>query len=177
MKRKFLWFFIISGGLILLDQITKIIAADTLKGKSPAELIPGVLELRYIENRGAAWGMMQGAGIFFIILTCAVMAGMIFLVAKMPTEKRFRPLLAFAIQLFAGGIGNLIDRIGLRYVRDFVYFKIIDFPVFNIADVCVTCAVCLLVILVIFVYREKDYEMFKKKKKNVTQSEESLDTE
>jgi len=102
---------------------------------------------------------------------------MIFLVAKMPTEKRFRPLLAFAIQLFAGGIGNLIDRIGLRYVRDFVYFKIIDFPVFNIADVCVTCAVCLLVILVIFVYREKDYEMFKKKKKNVTQSEESLDTE
>ena len=75
MKRKFLWFFIISGGLILLDQITKIIAADTLKGKSPAELIPGVLELRYIENRGAAWGMMQGAGIFFIILTCAVMAG------------------------------------------------------------------------------------------------------
>ena len=170
MKRKFLWFFIISGILIFFDQITKIIAADTLKGNAPAELIPGVLEFRYFENRGAAWGMMQGAGIFFIILTFAVMAGMIVLVAKMPAVKRFRPLLAFAIQLFAGGIGNLIDRIGLHYVRDFIYFKIIDFPVFNVADVCVTCGVCLLVILVVFVYREKDYALFKKKGS-------SLDTE
>lgn len=171
MKKKFLWFFIISGILIFFDQITKIIAANTLKGNSPAELIPGVLEFRYIENRGAAWGMMQGAGIFFIILTFAVMAGMIVLVAKMPSVKRFRPLLAFAIQLFAGGIGNLIDRIALHYVRDFIYFRIIDFPVFNVADVCVTCGVCLLVILVIFVYREKDYALFKKKGNG------SLDTE
>lgn len=177
MKRKFLWFFIISGALILLDQITKIIAADTLKGNAPATVIPGILEFRYIENRGAAWGMMQGAGIFFIILTCAVMAGMIFLVAKTPPVKRFKPLLAFAIQLFAGGVGNLIDRVGLRYVRDFIYFKIIDFPVFNVADICVTCGVCLLVLLVIFVYREKDYEMFKKRKKHVTEGEKSLDTE
>ena len=171
MKRKFLWFFIFSGILIFFDQITKIIAADTLKGNAPAEIIPGVLEFRYIENRGAAWGMMQGAGIFFIILTFAVMAGMIVLVAKMPSVKRFRPLLAFAIQLFAGGIGNLIDRIGLHYVRDFIYFKIIDFPVFNVADICVTCGVCLLVILVVFVYREKDYALFKRKK------DSSLDTE
>ena len=115
--------------------------------------------------------MMQGAGVFFIILTFAVMAGMIVLVAKMPSVKRFRPLMAFAIQLFAGGIGNLIDRIGLHYVRDFIYFKLIDFPVFNVADVCVTCGVCLLVILVIFVYREKDYALFKRKK------DSSLDTE
>ena len=164
MKGKFIWFFIISGALVFLDQITKIIAANTLKGNAPAQIIPGVLELRYIENRGAAWGMMQGAGIFFIILTAAVMAGVIFLVAKMPSVKRFRPLLAFAIQLFAGGIGNLIDRAGLHYVRDFIYFKIIDFPVFNVADICVTCSICLLVILVIFVYRENDYALFKKEK-------------
>lgn len=163
MKRKFLWFFLIAGGLIFFDQITKIIAADTLKGKAPAEIIPGVLELRYIENRGAAWGMFQGAGIFFIILTIAVMVGIIVLVAKMPPVKRFRPLLAFAIQLFAGGVGNLIDRIGLRYVRDFIYIKAIDFPVFNVADICVTCSVSLLVLLVIFVYRDKDYKLFKKK--------------
>ena len=165
MKFKFLIFFIISGALVALDQITKAIAAATLKGNAPAELIKGVLEFRYIENRGAAWGMMQGAGIFFIILTAAVMAGMIVLVAKMPAHRRFRPFLAFAIQIFAGGVGNLIDRVGLRYVRDFIYFKAIDFPVFNVADICVTCGICLLVILVIFVYREKDYEMFKKKNK------------
>lgn len=175
MKRKFLWFFIISGAIIFLDQITKIIAANTLKGNAPAEIIPGVLELRYIENRGAAWGMMQGAGIFFIILTIAVMVGVIVLVAKMPSVKRFRPLLAFAIQLFAGGIGNLIDRIGLRYVRDFIYFKAIDFPVFNVADVSVTCGVCLLVLLVIFVYREKDYRLFKKNRENG--DDQSLDAE
>ncbi len=164
MKKKFLWFFIFSGILVFFDQLTKIIAANTLKGNPPASVIPGILEFRYVENRGAAWGMMQGAGIFFIILTIAVMAGVIFLVTKIPQVKRFRPLMAFAIQLFAGGVGNLIDRIGLHYVRDFIYFKVIDFPVFNVADVCVTCGVSLLVILVIFVYREKDYEMFKKKK-------------
>ena len=119
--------------------------------------------------------MMQGAGIFFIILTIAVMVGVIVLVAKMPPVKRFRPLLAFAIQLFAGGIGNLIDRIGLHYVRDFIYFKAIDFPVFNVADVSVTCGVSLLVLLLIFVYREKDYAMFKRKRTGG--DDQSLDTE
>ena len=144
---KFIVFFIVSAILVAADQITKIAAAHFLKGKDPFVIIPGVLEFRYLENRGLAWGMMQGAGIFFMV--------------RLPYKKRFYPLIAFAAQLFAGGIGNLIDRVGLKYVRDFIYVKAINFPIFNVADVCVTCAISLLVILIIFVYREKDYEQLK----------------
>ena len=158
---KFIVFFIVSAILVAADQITKIAAAHFLKGKDPFVIIPGVLEFRYLENRGMAWGMMQGAGIFFIILTCAILTAVIFFMVRLPYKKRFYPLIAFAAQLFAGGVGNLIDRVGLKYVRDFIYVKAINFPIFNVADVCVTCAISLLVILIIFVYREKDYEQLK----------------
>ena len=71
-----------------------------------------------------------------------------------------------AMLIFAGGLGNLIDRIALGYVRDFIDFYGVGFPVFNVADVCVSVAVIMLVILLIFVYRDKDYKAFKKKKKD-----------
>ncbi len=161
MRKKFIIFFIVSAILVLVDQITKVAASVTLKGKDPFIVIPGVLEFRYLENRGMAWGMMQGAGIFFIILTCAILTAVIFFMVRLPFKKRFYPLLAFGAQLFAGGIGNLIDRVALHYVRDFIYVSAINFPIFNVADMCVTCAISLLVILIIFVYREKDYEQLK----------------
>lgn len=164
MKKNFIIFFICVAGLVLIDQLTKIAAASALKGGGEFIVIKGFLRFSYVENRGAAWGMMQGAGIFFIILTIAIMALVIYFITRIPKGSRYVPLLIVAILLFAGGLGNLIDRIGLKYVRDFIDFYGVGFPVFNIADVCVSVAVIMLVILLIFVYREKDFKAFRKKK-------------
>lgn len=61
------------------------------------------------------------------------------------------------VLLAAGGLGNFIDRLFLGYVRDFLYFKLIDFPVFNVADSYVTIGLVILIILIMFVYNEKDF--------------------
>lgn len=166
MRKNYILFFLCAAGLIVLDQLTKVAVSDALMTGGPFVIINGFLRFSYVENRGAAWGMMQGAGIFFIILTFAVMALVVFFVSRIPKGKRYVPLLIVAILLFAGGLGNLIDRIGLHYVRDFIDFYGVGFPVFNVADVCVSVAVIMLVILLIFVYREKDYKAFKKKRNN-----------
>ena len=168
MRKNYILFFIFSAVLVFVDQITKVAAASALKSGGQFIVIDGFLRFKYLENRGAAWGMMQGAGIFFIILTIVIMALVVYFVSRIPKGSRYVPMLIFSMLLFAGGLGNLIDRIGLRYVRDFIDFYGVGFPVFNVADVCVSVAVIMLVILVIFVYREKDYEALKKKKKDGT---------
>lgn len=166
MKKNYFVFFLCAAGLVIFDQLTKIAAADALKSGGDFVVIKGFLKLSYVENRGAAWGMMQGAGIFFVILTIAVMTAVVYFVSRIPKGKRYVPLLIVALLIFAGGLGNLIDRIGLQYVRDFIDFYGVGFPVFNVADVCVSVAVIMLVILMIFVYREKDYKAFKRKRTN-----------
>ena len=73
-------------------------------------------------------------------------------------EKKFLPLRICAIFIASGAIGNVIDRVRLNYVVDFLYFKLIDFPIFNVADIYVTVAAVMLVILVCFYYKEEDLE-------------------
>ena len=75
-----------------------------------------------------------------------------------PASKKFLPLRICAILIVSGAIGNLIDRIRLQYVIDFFYFKLIDFPVFNVADIFVTVSTILLLVLVLFYYKEEDFE-------------------
>ena len=71
------------------------------------------------------------------------------------------PLLITCTLLVSGAAGNFIDRVRFGYVRDFIYFKLINFPVFNVADCYVTVSVVLLIILILFVYKEDDFEFFK----------------
>ena len=77
---------------ILLDQFTKHLAVVYLKGSQPVSLIPGVLELRYLEHRGAAFGMMQGAKVFFLIITPVILAAVIYALIKMPSDGKYRVL-------------------------------------------------------------------------------------
>jgi len=142
--------------LILLDQWTKWLAIVHLKGSRPIVLIPGVFELNYTENRGAAFGMLQNQKWFFLIITLIVVIGVVYLLCRMPLERRYLPLRATLTILIAGAIGNLIDRVYLSYVVDFLYFKLIDFPVFNVADCYVTVMVFALVLLLLFKYKEED---------------------
>ena len=101
---------------ILLDQFTKHLAVVYLKGSQPVSLIPGVLELRYLENRGAAFGMMQGAKVFFLIITPVILAAVIYALIKMPSDGKFRVLHILLDCVAVGAVGNMIDRIRLDYV-------------------------------------------------------------
>ncbi len=154
-----------SGALIFLDQITKILAVEKLSN-GPFVLIDGVFEFRYINNYGAAWGILSGQRLFFIITTIIILIAVSFIYIKTPKNKKYFPLLSCEVLLVAGAIGNFIDRLLFGYVRDFLYFSLIDFPIFNIADCYVVIAAILLFILVLFVYKDEDFDFlsFKKQK-------------
>lgn len=146
--------------LILADQFTKAAAVTHLKGKQPFIIWDGVFELRYLENRGAAFGMLQNRQSFFIILTVLVLllVGWLYL-KRIPNDRHFFMMNAIAVLFFAGAVGNFIDRVVQNYVVDFFYFKLINFPIFNVADIYVTVAAFLLIVLGLFYYREEDYEI------------------
>lgn len=151
---------------IVLDQYTKYIAVEKLTD-GPFTLIEGVFEFTYVKNFGAAWGMLSGQKMFFIIITIIILLLVLYFYIKTPKVKKFYPLIASEIMLFAGAIGNFIDRLKFGYVRDFIYFSLIDFPVFNVADCFVVISAILLCILIIFVYDdEKDLDFLSFKKKN-----------
>lgn len=148
--------FVIIG--VLLDQWTKYLAVSGLKGQSPVILIDKVFQLCYLENRGAAFGMFQNRTSFFLICTPIILAVMVYLYIKISANRRYLPLRICAICISAGAIGNMIDRIRLGYVIDFFYFNLIDFPIFNVADIFVTASTFVLVVLVCFYYKEEDFE-------------------
>ncbi len=152
--------------LIALDQWTKLLAVQHLKGQKPLVILDGIFELHYLENRGAAFGILQGQKGIFLLCTAFVLAVLCFYYHRMPPEKRYIPLRIVGVLLGAGAIGNLIDRMSQSYVVDFLYFKLIDFPVFNVADCYVTVGAVLLAVLILFVYREDELTFFSLKKKH-----------
>ena len=149
--------------LVALDLMTKLWAQNTLPEK-PVGLIQGVFELRYLENRGAAFGLLQNQRTFFIILTVIFLAAMVYVYMRIPSDKKFLPLRLLVIIVSAGAFGNFYDRLKLTYVRDFLYFSLIDFPIFNVADIYVTCSAVAFFVLIVFVYKEDDLAFMEKKK-------------
>lgn len=142
--------------LVLLDQWTKYLAVLHLKGQSAIVLWEGVFELHYLENRGAAFGILQGQKGVFLVCTVLILFLIAFFYIRMPEGKRFFLMRTVAVLLAAGAVGNLIDRMRYSYVVDFLYFKLIDFPVFNVADCYVTVGAVLLAVLILFVYKEEE---------------------
>jgi signal peptidase II len=154
--------------LILFDQWTKSLAVANLMNQEPFVIVKDVFQLRYLENRGAAFGMMQGQQTFFVISALIAVVVITYVYFKLPWEKRFHPLRAVVLFIAAGAVGNLIDRLVLGYVVDFFYFELIDFPIFNVADIYVTCATIVLALLILFYYKEDEFDCLfpKKKEKN-----------
>ncbi len=152
--------------LAALDQISKVFATNALKGNSSIPIWNDILELYYLENTGTAWGLFGGARIFFIIITTIIFLVIVFFIYRLPFTKRNIPLLLNAILLGSGAIGNFIDRMVLGYVRDFIYFKLINFPIFNIADIYVTVGIGLFAILIFFVYKDEELTSIIKPQKN-----------
>lgn len=127
--------------VVILDQISKILALKYLAPIGDIPIIEKIFHLTYVENRGAAFGLFQNQILFFIITTVLIL-GFIWFYAK---YNRLGSVMVFGLSLIAGGaIGNLIDRIRLGFVVDYFNAAFINFPVFNIAD----CAVVIGAILI-----------------------------
>lgn len=150
---------IVTVVLVALDQFTKYLAAANLKNGNSISIIKDVFQLQYLENRGAAFGMFQGGKVMFVIITVFLVAVMAYIYWHCPMTKRYLWIRIIIMFLMAGAFGNLIDRIRLDYVIDFFYFELINFPIFNVADIYVSCSVVLLLLLFIFYYKEEDMEV------------------
>ncbi len=143
--------------VLALDQLTKVLCASwltVLPGKTYS-LIDGVFSLTYVENRGAAFGMLQNRRVFFIIITIIVCGFIVY--ALIRERGRMHALMKAALSLvLAGAVGNLIDRAFLGYVRDMFYFELIDFAVFNVADAAITVGAAILILDVLF-FKGRNY--------------------
>ncbi len=138
---------LLSAVLVLVDQLTKIAVQHWLKPIGDFPLIDGVLHLTYLENRGMAFGMMQGQKWLLIWVTAIVL---LVLIAAVMMGKVKKPATLFTVAvIIGGGVGNLIDRIYRGYVIDFIYVKIINFAIFNFADICVTCGTAVLLFILL----------------------------
>lgn len=148
--------------LVWLDQFTKQLAVAHLSPETPLIIINGVFELQYSENRGAAFGMLQGRQSFFFLIAMIVLIGAGYAMYRMPSwsNKRFHALKLCVILITSGAIGNMIDRISHGFVVDFLYFSLINFPIFNVADIYVTTAAAALFLLICFYYKEDELEIF-----------------
>lgn len=166
-----------SLGLVLVDQLTKLMVVAKLKGQPPFVIWDGVFELLYSENRGAAFGMLQGRQGFFFLIAAVVLLAAAYVMYRMPDWKarRYHWLKLCTIMITAGAVGNMVDRISNGYVVDFLYFKLINFPIFNVADIYVTVATGILLVLMCFYYREEELEIFRLRpnKSDLSESDDS----
>ena len=143
--------------ILILDQLTKYFAVKFLMNGESYVIIKGFLQLEYVENFGAAFGILQNRKIFFIIITLAVIIAVIFYL-KRNYYYINRHMKVALTMLLAGAVGNFIDRVRLGYVIDFIHVnfgKFYDFPVFNIADSFIVISTILIVYMVLFNKYEK----------------------
>ncbi len=153
--------------LLALDRFTKHLAISGLKDTVGIDIIPGALRLEYLENTGAAFGVMQGMQSVLLVVTLIVLLGIIYIYFKIPADKKYFLLRIIAVFIVAGAIGNMIDRFLYNYVVDFIYFSLIDFPVFNVADCYITLSVLFLFVLILFYYKDEDLAfIFKHKERH-----------
>ncbi|NLY66028.1 MAG: signal peptidase II [Tissierellia bacterium] len=145
-------YFIIVLVIVLLDQISKLAAIKYLKGNRPLVLIEDFFQLYYVENTGAAFGIFKNGRYFFIIVSILVIVFVVLFIIKYFHSLTLT--MKIALSVFIGGaIGNLIDRIRLGYVVDFLSFKLpwgYDFPVFNIADTFIVISTIIIMSMLLF---------------------------
>lgn len=132
--------------VIILDQITKYLAIGLKKGS--IKVVKNFMELVYVENRGAAFGILQGKKIILVFFTFFIIAALCYFLYK--SRSRLSTISKVSISLIIGGaIGNLIDRVFRHFVLDFISVTFpngYEFPVFNVADIAVVCGTFLLII-------------------------------
>ena len=156
------WLFIppVLAALIALDQWVKYLAFVNLKGKPSLPVLGDFLQVYYTTNNGAAWGIMKNNRWIFMVITAIILVFMVILVVH-GVYAKYKLWNIGATLVLAGGLGNMIDRVGWGFeadkkVIDLFYIKIIDFPVFNVADIMVVTGAITLAILFLFIHKTED---------------------
>ena len=140
--------------LLIIDQITKLLINTKMTLNQEIIIIPKVLSLLYVKNTGAAFSMLQDNTIFLTVINALFIIVLHLLIKK---EKNLSKFSCLSLGMIMGGMfGNLLDRIIHHSVIDFIYISIINFPIFNIADMGITIGVVLLIISFIIEKRNKN---------------------
>ena len=143
--------------LVAADLISKAAAVSVLSQTGGAlEFIPGLIRFEYHKNTGMAWGLFSNATWVFVVITIVTGGLIVFILLKTLKTMPRNLQLGLALVL-SGAIGNLIDRVALGYVRDFIAFDFMNFPVFNFADSCITVGAVLLIVSVLFTKSGRAY--------------------
>lgn len=132
--------------LLIIDQLLKWAISANLALNYSVVVIPGVMALTNLHNRGAAWSILEGQQWFFTVISIIAIVIIIWLMYHF---RRNRPVMVCLCMILAGTLGNFIDRLRLGYVVDMFETLFINFPVFNIADCCLTLGVIALAWLII----------------------------
>ena len=140
--------------LVAADQITKLLISSHFEVGQSMHVIKGLLDFTYVRNRGAAFGMLSNQRWIFLVMTTVIIAGVVYLWYKdFITHITGR---IAAVLIVAGGIGNMIDRLWLGYVVDFIDVSpLFDFAIFNVADCCVTVGAVFMAVYIIFFLDDK----------------------
>lgn len=154
LRNKKIWSVVMIILIILFDQVTKYFAKSALYPDKAKDFIKGFVEFRYAENTGVAFSMFSGGRWFFIILTAAVAMG-ILLYMFTKGQKKLWLFWSLGV-IFSGAVGNLIDRVFLGYVIDFINPTFMNFAVFNIADCAVTLGTISLIAYLVFDISKKE---------------------
>ncbi len=156
--------------LIGLDQFVKFLITSHMALYDTKPVIKQVFHITYIQNKGAAWGSLQGKRYFLLAITILVLAFLVYFYVRMLKLNKYKDLRILFIFVFSGAAGNMIDRIRLGYVIDMFDFRLINFPVFNVADIYVTCSMIILLVFILFKYKDNELDdLFEKSKKDSKQ--------
>ena len=157
---QFLYYAIFSVIIVIADQVTKYLTVANIELYADVPFIPGLLQLTYVRNTGAAFSSFEGQqwlfALVFLIFTGAILYE--YFKKPMPFTKLERWCIA---AIYAGGLGNMIDRVRLGYVVDMIETTFMEFPVFNVADCFITCG-CILLMAHLFLFN-KDFWKEEKK--------------
>ena len=141
------------AGATALDQWTKFLVVEDIPLYGQVEVIPEVVSLTYVQNTGAAFSSFRGMQWLFVVVFAVFTAGVVweFIKKKMPFTTFERWCI---VAVYAGGLGNMIDRLRFGYVVDMIKTEFMNFPVFNVADCFITCGCILLLVHLFFFNRE-----------------------
>ena len=150
---QYLFMLLFVAGATVVDQLTKFLVVENIPLYGHVDAIPGIVSLTYVQNTGAAFSSFQGMQWLFLLVFAVFTAGVVweFAKKKMPFTTFERWCIA---AVYAGGLGNMIDRLRLGYVVDMIKTEFMNFPVFNFADCLITCGCILLLVHLFFFNRE-----------------------
>ena len=147
------WMFLAVAGIVGLDQWTKFLTVEQIPLYGHVDAIPGLFHLTYVQNTGAAFSLFEGMqwlfALIFAVFTVLILWD--YFKKTMPFSTFERWMIA---AVYAGGLGNMIDRIRLGYVVDMIRVEFMEFPVFNVADCFITCGCIALIASLVLLNKE-----------------------